>query len=355
MQHMKTHTAAAAAPVCTSAPVGWGVVGCGWVARDFAIPAIRATGRLIGVHDRDPSAASAVGLEGSSLATLLADPRVEAVYIATPNHAHAAAVIAAARAGKAVLCEKPLAADAADAKAMIDAIRHADVPFATAFDQRFHGAHRMIASLIAQGALGQLTHAAIRYACWLPDDFAPLPAHDNWRIDLQRAGGGAVIDLAPHGIDLLATVSAARPTDIRVMLQHSVQSYAKAGTVDDGGLLSVRYNNGMLATISVAYNCPDVLPRRRLEITGTKGAVVAENTMGQTAGGTLTVYDATGAARDLVILDDRPPFEAQIDAFNTRLRGRIVAGFATPADDLAAHLLLIAALDVALEESSSCP
>ncbi|MDZ7621560.1 MAG: Gfo/Idh/MocA family oxidoreductase [Candidatus Competibacteraceae bacterium] len=336
-------------------PLGWGVIGCGWVAQEFAIPAIRATGRLVSVHDRDERTAATVGGAQTPLAVMLADPDVDAVYIATPNHAHAAAVIAAAAAGKAILCEKPLAANAADARAMIAAVMNAAVPFATAFDQRFHGAHRMIAGLIDEGRLGQLTHAAIRYACWLPADFAPVPEHDNWRIDPQRAGGGAVIDLAPHGIDLLACLSGARPTDVRVMLQHAVQPYAKTGAVDDGGLIAVRYDNGMLASLSVAYNCPDALPRRRLEIAGTHGMVIAQNTMGQTAGGTLTFFDETGHAHALDIIDDRPPFVAQIDAFNTWVMGGSSAGFAAPVDDLANHLLLIEGLAAASKDPLSCP
>lgn len=355
MPEAMTEAAVQAHRVAATDPVGWGVIGCGWVARDFAIPAIRAAGRLVAVHDHDPAAPEAVGASQCALDTMLSDPAVEAIYVATPNHAHAPAVIAAAHAGKAILCEKPLAATAEDARAMIEAVTAAGVPFATAYDQRFHGAHRMIARLVADGTLGQLTHAAIRYACWLPDGFAPILGHDNWRIDAARAGGGAVIDLAPHGIDLLAMLSGTRPVDVRVMLQHAVHPYAREGGVDDGGLVSVRYEGGLLASLSVAYNCPDALPRRRLELCGTEGAIVAENTMGQTAGGTLTFYGTDGTPTPFVISDDRPPFEVQIEAFGNRMRGRPDPAFASPEDVLAAHLLLIEALGAPQQETVSCP
>lgn len=307
----------ATAAAAVASPVGWGVIGCGWVARDYALPAIRAAARLVAVYDADPDAACGHACRSAdSLAELLADPAIEAVYVATPNHAHREAAVAAAGAGKAVLCEKPIAATADDADAIVAACRAARVPYATAFDQRFHGAHRMLRDLVAAGELGTLVEARIRYACWLPSDWRS----DNWRIDRARAGGGAVIDLAPHGIDLIATIAGVDPVDIHVLLQRRLHDYATRGGVDDGGIVSVRFAGDLLASISVGYNCPDALPRRRLDLTGTRGAAFAVNTMGQTAGGTLTLIDKAGSARRLEIKDDRPPFEVQIEAFSAHVR-----------------------------------
>jgi predicted dehydrogenase len=187
--------------------LGWCVVGCGWVARDYVIPAIinSRNGRLAAACDSSDDALSLVtgdGARANDLAAALAVPGVDAVYVATPNHAHRPVVEAAAAAGKHVLCEKPMAATAADARAMVAACERAGVVYATAFDQRFHAAHRLLARLVAAGKLGVVTQARVHYACWLPPDWAG----DNWRADPARAGGGAVIDLAPHGLDLLETV-----------------------------------------------------------------------------------------------------------------------------------------------------
>jgi hypothetical protein len=95
--------------------LGWGVIGFGWVARDYAVPGLQdAGGRLVAVADPNPAArrqASALGAAAHAEAdALLADPAVQAVYVATPNHLHRAAVERAAAAGKPVLCEKPMAA-----------------------------------------------------------------------------------------------------------------------------------------------------------------------------------------------------------------------------------------------------
>ena len=93
--------------------VGWGIAGFGWVARDFVAPAIRDAGhRLAAVCDPDAGARAAAERLGArafaDLEAMCADPAVEALYVATPNHLHRAGVEAAARAGKAVLCEKPM-------------------------------------------------------------------------------------------------------------------------------------------------------------------------------------------------------------------------------------------------------
>ncbi len=303
------------------APVGWGIVGYGWVARDYMAPGIREAGhRLVAVCDPNPACREAAAAEGArtypGLAAFLADPEVEAVYVATPNHLHREAVEALARAGKAVLCEKPMAAALSDAEAMVHAIEAGGIFYGTAFDQRHHPAHRAIRERVASGALGTVTTVRIVYACWLGRDWSAA-GQPNWRIDSVQAGGGALIDLAPHGIDLIDFLLGEPLTDITALTQSRVQDYA----VDDGALLIGRTGTGALASLHVAYNCPDALPRRRLEIVGTKGMLVAENTMGQTPGGTLTFHDgATGRTEPVPFDGEASPFTEQVRAFGSALR-----------------------------------
>ncbi len=110
-------------------PFGWGIVGFGWVARDFAAPGIVAAGGVVrrvcdpSAEARDAAAVLTSGRVHPGIEPLLADEAVQAIYVATPNHLHRAATEAALRAGKPVLCEKPMAADLADAEAMADAVR----------------------------------------------------------------------------------------------------------------------------------------------------------------------------------------------------------------------------------------
>ncbi|MDP4002000.1 Gfo/Idh/MocA family protein [Methylobacterium sp. NEAU K] len=300
--------------------VGWGIVGYGWVARDYMAPGIRAAGhRLVAVCDPDPASRAAAGREGArghaDLAGLIAEDAVEAVYVATPNHLHRAAVEALAAAGKAVLCEKPMAATLADAEAIARAVASKEIFYGTAFDQRHHPAHRAIRAQVAAGRLGTVTAVRIVYACWLGRDWSEA-GQPNWRIDASQAGGGALIDLAPHGLDLIDFLLGRPIADIAALTQTRVHDYP----VDDGALLIGRTDDGVLASLHVAYNCPDALPRRRLEVVGTKGMFVAENTMGQVAGGTVTFIDGSGAEEPVPFDLDASPFTEQVRAFGSALR-----------------------------------
>lgn len=219
-------------------PVAWGIAGFGWVARDFTLPAMLAAGdRLAAVCDPDPDARShARSLGASAYATveeLAADRSVEAVYVATPNHLHRPMVEVLARAGIAVLCEKPLAHTLDDAAAMIAATERSDTLYGTAFDQRHHPAHVAIRDAVRAGRLGTVTAVRIVYACWLGSDWAAGSGRDNWRVDAAKAGGGALMDLAPHGLDLAGFLLGEPLTAVAAMTQSRVQDYA----VDDGALL----------------------------------------------------------------------------------------------------------------------
>ena len=307
-----------------SGPVRWGLIGGGWLGRAFAAPAIRASrgGELVAVCDPSEEARRAVAApwSGESAEQLLDRPEVEAVYIATPNHLHAGAAIAATHAGKHVLCEKPMALCADDAQRMVEACRDAGVQYATAFDQRWHGGHRRLAEVVAQGGLGRVTLVRVHYACWTGPDWAPGRwAHDNWRVDPARAGGGAMIDLAPHGLDLAQTLLGERITALHCLMQTAVHEVA----VDDGAVLIGRTDAGTLVNLSVAYNCPDPLPRRRLELVSTRATAIAVDTMGQDPGGRIELVDAaSGVSRRLDFSSlDRSPFLNQVEAFNRAVRG----------------------------------
>lgn len=302
--------------------VGWGIVGYGWVARDYMAPGIRAAGhRLVAVADPGAASREAAEAEGArahaDLAGLIAEPEVEAVYIATPNHLHRGAVEALCAAGKAVLCEKPMAATLADAEAMAAAVRRTGAFYGTAFDQRHHPGHAAMRAAIREGRIGTVTAIRIVYACWLDRAWTSFQGQPNWRIDPAQAGGGALMDLAPHGLDLVDFLLGEPLVEIAAMTQARAQDYA----VDDGALLIGRTEGGALAQLNVAYNCPDALPRRRLEVVGTKGLLTAIDTMGQTAGGSVTFTDgASGRSVPIRFDTQASPFLEQVRAFGRALR-----------------------------------
>ena len=323
-----------------------GIVGIGWVARDYMVPALATHPNATLVAVVSPNPEDFRGLDEAvrthpTLEEMVAEGGLDAVYVATPNHLHREHAVACLEAGLDVLCEKPLAILPEDAAAIAEAAERSGRTLATAFDQRWHPAHRTLRRWVRAGKLGTLTQVRIDYACWLPPDWAP----DNWRVDYERAGGGAVIDLAPHGLDLTEFLTGQRITYLHCLLQNAVHDYS----VDDGGVLSARLDGGVLLTHSVGYNRPDALPRRRLEVIGTAGRLLAENTMGQTPGGTLTFTDAgEGKSESIGFPTESSPFYDQLDGFLASLQtgGKSTSG-RSPQDDVRLCALLHAALRAA--------
>ncbi len=334
-------------------PVQWGIAGCGWVARDYVAPAIAAAPAacLLAVCDPDSLARQRIGdgepgiTRHADLAGFLATPGLEAVYVATPNHLHRPIVEAAARAGKHVLCEKPMATSLADAEAMVATCQENGVLYATAFDQRFQARHRRLGELVQEGRLGEITAVRVHYACWTPADWSPPTTegtHDNWRVDPARAGGGAFIDLAPHGLDLAQVLLGEPLLEAKCLFQRRVFDYP----VDDGAALVGRFRSGALLLLNVAYNCPDHFPRRTLEVIGTRAMAIARNTMGQTPGGTLHLVEAASGREEPVVIpadEDISPFAAGIEAFSHHLRSGGLFSY-PPAHDLHTMRLLAAAM-----------
>jgi len=303
--------------------VRWGIAGFGWVARDHMAPGIEASGgELVAIADPSPvaqaSAMSAGLLAYDDAARMLANGGIDALYVATPNNRHLAPVLAATAAGVPVLCEKPIAATLAQAEELATAVD--GHPYGTAFDQRHHPAHRSMAAAIAEGAIGRPVAVRIVYACWVDPLWSADGRTDgcNWRADPEAAGGGAVIDLALHGLDLAQLLLGEPLAQLHIELQRRIHDYA----VDDGGVLSGRTASDVLFQSHVAYNCAEVLPRRRLEVLGERGLLVATDTMGQTAGGSVTLCcGRTGAETPLAFDAALSPFAAQAAAFAALVRG----------------------------------
>ncbi len=347
-------------------PLRWAIAGCGWVARDHVVPAFEhaPSASLVALCDIDPDKlASCVPTREhdrndswraprgpatperyTDARALFAEARFDALYIATPNHAHADLCIAAAEAGRDVYCEKPIASTPSDARAMLAACERAGVVYATAFDQRFHEAHQSLRDAVRNGALGRIAQARIHYACKVDADWRACATDvDNWRLDRRRAGGGAVIDLAPHALDLLAFVLDDEPCELDVRLQPRLDG--APDEVDAGGVLSVAFAGGALASIHVSYQCPEFLPRRELELVGTRGGARAIDTMGQTPGGGIEWHGPEGTKSEHFSTDDAlSPFARQLEAFSAaRLQGRDWPF--RPARDLAHFELLMDALE----------
>jgi len=207
---------------------------------------------------------------------LVEDPNVHLLDNVGPNNLHAAPSILAAQLGKHVLCEKPLARNAAEAKAMWDAVEQAGVKHMTAFNYRFVPAVRMIRELIDQGALGRIYHwrAAYLQEWIMPHYGTPI----IWRLEKETAGSGALGDLGAHIIDLahylvggIKSVSALTKTFIQQRDRDDGGSGAV--DVDDAFAAAVEFENGAIGTLESTRFAAGRKNYNSFEINAEKGSV----------------------------------------------------------------------------------
>ncbi len=271
--------------------LGMGVIGAGGIARRKTIPGmLKAENiRLVAVMNRSGAAGIAAQFEVeraySRVEDLLADPEVEAVYIASPVAFHGEQIKAAAEAGKHVLCEKPLTPTLKEAKEAAAVCRRRGVFLQEGYMMKFHGAHRRIREMVGDGRLGRLVFLRAQLSCWYP----PIPG--AWRQEPSTGGGGSLIDMATHLIDLIEYF-AGPIRRVAALTGNLVQPYRS----EDAATLLLDLESGAHATVDAFFCIPDEASRTRLEIYGSRGALLAEGTVGQGSGGTLEGVFGLGEA-----------------------------------------------------------
>lgn len=304
--------------------VRWGVIGSGGIARRRTIPeGIIAAGnaQLAAVCDLNPAVNADVARTfgaraADSVAALLASD-VDAVYIATPPSVHLEQAVACARAGKHVLCEKPLGMTVPDAEKMIATCQAAGVWLGTAFMMRFHAQHRAALQLIQQGRLGRPVFARAQLSCWYP------PMKDAWRQDPAQGGGGSLMDMGGHCIDLLEMFFGP-PTAVTCAVNTTVHPYP----VEDSAVATLHFEGGALGVVDTFFCIPDESSRNVLELYGSLGSILAKGTIGQGDRGEMVAclkeaasgYDAqqARAAAAAMPIDPAPVnmYRAEIEEFS---------------------------------------
>ena len=192
----------------------WGILSTADIARRKVVPGMRKAARceIVAVASRDPATVSRVAAElgipraHASYEALLADPDVDAVYIPLPNHLHAEWSMAAARAGKHVLCEKPLAMTAADAQRMVDVARTQGVHLMEAFMYRLHPSWTAVHDMVRSGRIGRLTSVQSWFS-YFNDDLTNIR-------NVREAGGGALFDIGSYGVNLSRWLFGSEPVDV---------------------------------------------------------------------------------------------------------------------------------------------
>jgi len=267
--------------------LGWGVIGAGGIADRRTIPEGIIPSdkcRLVMVMDTAPARAKAVGEKygvpyTTEIEDVLTNSDIDVVYIATPTFLHKPQALAAAEAGKHVLVEKPLGLDLEEGRAILEACRKQGVKCATGYMMRFHGAHQAIKRMIETGELGQVVFGRAQLTCWYP------PMQGAWRQEWKLGGGGALMDMGTHCLDLLEWL-VGRIDRVCCLSQTVTFDYE----VEDSATALLHFEDGAQGIVDVSFNVPDEAAQNVLELRGTKGAVYADHTIGQDAGGRVRVY-----------------------------------------------------------------
>lgn len=273
--------------------LGWAILGTGRFAEGRIAPALqRAHGcKAIAVISRDRSRAEDFAAEQGipraydDLAAALRDPAIEAIWVATPHALHREPVIAAARAGRHVLCEKPLATTVADARAMVVACQQAGVVLGTGFQLRHHPLHIEAREMVRRGDAGLIVSAEAEWSL----KPRPASASAEWRSDPDLSGGGIVTGTGIHALDLLRFVL----DDEIASISAFTQPLPRHGTVDTAAVCMLRFVKGTLGVIRCLGGVFD--PANALVLEGRGAAIRVRHSLDEQARGVLEVAGAAHA------------------------------------------------------------
>jgi len=305
--------------------VRWGIMGTGFIVRDWMIPAFRKMGGTVesilsssaerakefAFHHHIP-----VGTDDLD-SFLTCD--IDAVYVATTNELHVPQALAAIRAGKHVLCEKPLATDYKGAKEMVDAARQVGLVFATNHHLRCSGSHLAMRDALQAGKIGRPLFAKVAHARYLPEFL------QSWRLTHPEKGAGVILDITTHDVDSLRFILRCNPKNVACMSQSGVLTKGKGETkepVEDGAMTLIEFENGILAQTHDAFTAK--FGTTGIKIHGEQGSLIATHCMNQDPDGEVVLR--TNQGEEELVIERHNPYERTIAAF-----GRAINGSGEPA------------------------
>ncbi len=243
----------------------WLVIGIGDITIKRVLPAILSEERstLVGIVTRDPSKAAPYSVPAwKDLDQALKDSQASAVYVATPVSLHAPQAIASLRAGKHVLCEKPMALNYEEACSMQRVAEETGRTLGIAYYRRMYAKVNRAKELIETGAIGRPVFAEATSHDW----FEAAGSNRDWLVDPKLAGGGPLYDIASHRIDLMNYLFGRprRASGYVSTLVHPIE-------VDDNATVLIEYENGVRGLVDVRWHSR--VPRDEFRIRGTDGEI----------------------------------------------------------------------------------
>ena len=332
--------------------IKWGVIGCGGIADRRTLPGMMLAdnAELIAVMDAYMPAAEKCKEKYNAkyafdkMEDVLAIDEIQAVYIASPVFCHKEQAFAAADAGKDILIEKPVGLTAAEAEEIAAYCESKGVKMGVGFMMRFHSYHQAMKEIVSSGKIGEIVSARAQLTCWYPE------MENCWRQDIKLSGGGAMMDMGVHCVDLIRYITGLEVVEAAGICGNQVFKYS----VEDAGGVIMKLSNGAVAYVDANFNIPDAAAKCKIEFYGTKGSIFAQGTISQVEGGEIEVlctgdalgYDANQNRDEVAPLEVKVEFgnmyTKEIEAF-----GRAVAGEApvaiTAQDAIASQKVIEAA------------
>jgi predicted dehydrogenase len=236
---------------------------------------------------------------------MLDTPGIQAVYVASPVDLHKPHVLAAASRGLHVLCEKPLALNVKECREIVQACSQQGVKLMVAYMMRFHAAHQNVLQMVREGDLGELTFGRAQLAFWYPE------GPGLWRQHFARSGGGAIMDVGTHALDLLRMLMG-EVADVAGFVDTMTFSY----DVDDRSTLLLRFASGAHGAVECAFNGPHEGAANGVEVHGLSGSVLTRGTLGQGSGGEMIVnLPADGRVGEAFEFEPVNTYRAEIEHF----------------------------------------
>jgi UDP-N-acetyl-2-amino-2-deoxyglucuronate dehydrogenase len=258
-------------------PLGLGIVGCGGAAVDVARAATRTRSlSVVAVHDLDRALAAELAVATGArthetLASLLADARVQIVYIAVPHHLLAPIATMALSVGHHVLVEKPMATTVEAIDDLDDLAQTRGLTLGVFYEMRFAPAAIAARTLVRGGAIGRIRAVRIRTLIDKPSDYwrggLTGRSRSTWRGDIARAGGGVVLMNASHQLDLVASI-----TRLRVFrVAGTIGTFTPGIEVEDTAAAAFMFSNGAIGSLTAGAHVPGAIDAETLEIDGSLG------------------------------------------------------------------------------------
>jgi predicted dehydrogenase len=251
--------------------VRFGLIGCGDISRKRVAPALRDSSlcELVAVNRAQTDKAEAFAKEFGAQRwyadwhELLEDKEIEAVYVATPVYLHVEQVVAAAEAGKHLLCEKPMALNVAECRRMIEACNANGVKLGIAYYRHFYPVVRRMKEIIASGEIGSAVLAQCNAFEWFDVD----PSHPRaWLLQKEKSGGGPMMDFGCHRIEVLLDLFG-KVDRVESLLASSFFRRE----VEDVAVATLKFEGGTVATLTIAHSARE--PKDTLDVFGSDGSI----------------------------------------------------------------------------------